>query len=303
MRRLTLLPALLLALAIPAAALADAYPDRIDLPDDFAPEGIAVGQGHTFYVGSLAGAGIWRGDLRTGDGALLVEGGGPFVGMDVDALGRLWVAGGDSGVGHVFDADTGAPIATFDFADPGTSFINDVIVTRDAAYFTDSFNPVLYRVDLGSGGAIGTAGPIALDPAEIGFVPGAFNVNGIEATSDGNRLIVVNSTAGALFTVDPASGDAAAVDLGGSSVSSGDGILLAGRTLYVVRNVLNLVAVVELDPDLSSGTVVEELTSAEFDVPTTIARHGSDLYAVNARFGQTDPAPPPDPYWVTRLDR
>ncbi len=107
MRRLTLLFALLLAFAAPAAVGAAAFPDRIDLPDGFAPEGIAIGRGTTFYSGSLSGQGIWRGDLRTGDGAFLVEGGGPFVGMKVDAANHLWVAGGPAGNGYVFDAGTG----------------------------------------------------------------------------------------------------------------------------------------------------------------------------------------------------
>jgi hypothetical protein len=46
--------------------------------------------------------------------------------------------------------------------------------------------------------------------------------------------------------------------------------------------------------------VVDQLTG-EFDVPTTVARFGSSLYVVNARFGTTDE--PPAAYWVTRLDR
>ena len=87
MRRLTLLLALLFTLAVPAAASAAAFPDRIDLPNGFSPEGIAIGRGTTFYTGSLSGQGIWRGDLRTGDGGLLVEGGGPFVGATM-ALGQ-----------------------------------------------------------------------------------------------------------------------------------------------------------------------------------------------------------------------
>src|SRR3712207_6895860 len=46
----------------------------------------------------------------------------------------------------------------------------------------------------------------------------------------------IYSALGRLFTVDPQSGVARAIDLGGASVSNGDGILLSGQTLYVVRN-------------------------------------------------------------------
>src|SRR5688500_596899 len=151
MRRLALPTLILVLSALMAASIqAATFPDRIELPDGFSPEGIATGRGNTFYAGSLAGAGIVRGDYRTGETEPLVTEGGPFVGMKVDAQNQLWVAGGFSGSGHVFDADTGAKLATFEFAEADT-FVNDVVVTGDAAWFTDSFRGVIYRVDLGTG--------------------------------------------------------------------------------------------------------------------------------------------------------
>jgi sugar lactone lactonase YvrE len=294
MRRLTLLLALLLALALPASAGAAAFPDRIELPGGFAPEGIAIGRGTSFYTGSLAGAGIWRGDLRTGTGAPLVDGGGPFVGMKVDSANRLWVAGGPAGNGYVFDAVTGgAPLMVFQLAPSGAaSFVNDVALTDDAAWFTDSFRGVIYRVDLFTR-AISEVDLTALAPAE----PGVFRLNGIDATPNGKTLIVVNSTAGELYRIETGTGAVDTIDMGGDSVA-GDGILLAGHRLYVVRDQAH-VAVIDLGPDLSSGTIVEELTG-DFDVPTTVARHGSSLYVVNARFGTAEE--PPVPYWITRID-
>ena len=295
MRRLIVLFALLLALGAPTAAGAAAFPDRIDLPDNFAPEGIAVGRGTTFYTGSLSGQGIWRGDLRTGDGAFLVEGGGPFVGMTVHKDNRLWVAGGPAGNGYVFDARKGGdPLLVFQLAPSGeSSFVNDVAVTRDAAWFTDSFRGVIYRVDLGTG-EVSEVDLTDRAPAE----PNVFRLNGIDATPNGKTLIAVNSTAGELYRIDASTEEVSTIDMGGDSVA-GDGILLAGRTLYAVRN-QDHVAVIRLSPDLSSGTIVDELTG-DLDVPTTVARHGSSLYVVNARFGTMDE--PPVPYWVTRLDR
>ncbi len=46
----------------------------------------------------------------------------------------------------------------------------------------------------------------------------------------------------------------------------------------------------KLDVKRATGTVTRTITDAAFDVPTTIARHGDRLYAVNARFG-TPPGP------------
>ena len=284
--------ALVMSAVLAGSASAAAFPDRLDLPDGFMPEGIATGHGHTFYAGSLAGAGIVRGDYRTGETDPLVTEGGPFVGMKVDADNRLWVAGGPAGSGYVFDAGSGAALATFQFT-AEASFVNDVVVTDEAAWFTDSFRGVIYRVDAGDG-AISELDLTDLAPAE----PNVFRLNGIDATPDGATLIAVNSTDGELYRIETSTLEVSTIDLDEVSLNA-DGILLEGHTLYAVRNQGN-VAVVALAPDLSSGTIVRQLTG-NLDVPTTVARFGSSLYVVNARFGTTDE--PPAAYWITRLDR
>jgi sugar lactone lactonase YvrE len=116
-----------------------------------------------------------------------------------------------------------------------------------------------------------------------------FNANGIEATASGKRLIVVNSTTGSLFSVDPATGVATRIDLGGASATNGDGLLLRGRTLSVVRNRLNEIAAFRLARDLRSATLTNTITDPNFDVPTTVAAFGRGLCAVNARFGVANP--------------
>jgi sugar lactone lactonase YvrE len=194
----------------------------------------------------------------------------------------------------VYDVDTGVLVQEYTLTAPGT-FVNDVIVTREAAYFTDSARAVYYRVPLGPGGQLADQSAvetIALT-GEFQQVP-SFNSNGIEASPNGKDLIIVNSSSGLLYRVDPLSGEATVIDLGGASVTMGDGLLLHGRTLYVVRNGINQIVVVKLAPDLSSGTVVGTLTQPNFDVPTTIAEFGNALYVVNARF--TTPATPDTTY-------
>ena len=131
-------------------------------------------------------------------------------------------------------------------------------------------------------------------------MPG-FNANGIEATPDGRWLIVVNSSTGALYRVDPDTGSASRIDLGGASVSAGDGILLHGSTLYVVRNQLNEIDVVEFSSNLLQGEVTRVITSPLFDIPTTIARFGNSLYAINARF--STPPTPATTYTIVRAPR
>jgi sugar lactone lactonase YvrE len=285
-------PALTLALAASPALAGSVFPAVIQLPTGFQPEGIASGRGPAFFAGSVAGAGIYRGDLRTGDGAVLIPGDGrSFTGMKVDRLDRLWVAGAFGGTGYVFDAATGDLIEGFTFVSDGQpTFINDVVVTQDAAWFTDSFRAVLYRVDLAPNGSIGEIQTVPLDaPFELAA---GFNLNGIDATADGSTLLSVQSSTGQIWAIDAATGSVSEVPIGdpsGEGLTAGDGILLEGRTLYVVRNAVNTIVVVDLAADLSTGVVVNRLTDGDFSVPTTAARFGNGLYAVNARFGILDP--------------
>ncbi len=270
-----------------------AFPEVLSLPDGFRPEGIVTGRGSEFFVGSLAAGAVYRGDYRTGDGEVHVPpaSGRVAVGLSYDSRSDyLFVAGGGTGEAYVYDARTGETVAVYSLADTG-AFVNDVVVTSTAAYFTDSFRPFLYRVPLGPAGRLPDAGSVEELPlgGDFEFVPGAFNANGIDAPPAGDYLIVVNSTTGLLYTVDPASGEASLVDLGEETVTAGDGILLDGKTLYVVRNRLDRIAVVRLESGATGGEVVREITSPRFDVPTTIAEFGSALYAVNARFGIQNP--------------
>lgn len=265
------------------------FPQIIQLPQGFQPEGIEVGKGTTFYVGSRVTGAIYRGNLRTGAGAILVQGGSgrTATGIELDPQNRLWVAGAGTGDAYVFNAKTGSLIRTYDFAGSDT-FINDVVVTSSAAYFTDSRKALLYKVPIGPGGALGAFTTIAIGSP---FVLGAgFNLNGIDATPNGKILIAVQSNTGRLFRIDAATGAAREITLaGGESVPNGDGILLTGKTLYVVQNTDNRVTVIALTPNFASGRVVTRLSDPDFRVPTTIDDHGRRLYAVNAKFGVANP--------------
>jgi sugar lactone lactonase YvrE len=282
------------ALAVAAAASARSFPDVIPLPTGFQPEGIAVGRGHTFYVGSIPTGAIYRGDLRTGEGAILVapQPGRAAIGLEADRRNRIWVAGGGTGQGYVYDGGTGEALAVYQLAPGMPTFVNDVVVTREAAWFTDSMRAVLYRVPIARNGSLGGQADVEIVPLTGDFVlvPGSVNANGIDATRNGKALVIVQSNTGLLFRVDPDTGNADRIELAGGNVMFGDGILLDGRTLYVVQNRLNRVAVVDVARDLRSGTITDHLTHPELDVPTTIAEFGRRLYVVNARFGTPNPS-------------
>jgi len=295
----------LLTIAVVAAAVAVAFmpavggakkpstfPEVIQLPTGFQPEGIEVGKGTTFYVGSVANGAIWRGDLRTGRGTVFIPGaaGRSATGIEFDKRKqRLFVAGAGTGSAYVFNARNGSLLRTYQLATAPT-FINDVVVTRSAAYFTDSSKPVLYKIPIGKGGRLGDAQTIQLG-GDYSHVAGAFNLNGIDATPNGKTLVAVQTATGRLYRINPATGAATSIPLAnGESVPNGDGILLDGKTLYVVQNQRNVVAVIDLSRNLASGTVRTRLSDPDFKVPTTIDDFGRRLYAVNARFGISDPA-------------
>jgi hypothetical protein len=131
---------------------------------------------------------------------------------------------------------------------------------------------------------------------EFDQTPGVANLNGIVAKSA--LLLVAQSNTGKLFRVDPATGIATEIDLGGVALSSVDGLELQGETLYAVRN-SNLVTVVRLGSQLAAGTVLGDITDPGLDVPTTATVAAGRLWAVNARFG-TGPTPDTK-YWITQL--
>jgi sugar lactone lactonase YvrE len=298
------------------SAKAKPFPDTIDLPVGFLPEGITIGPGGIAYFGSRATGDIYAANLRTGAGSIITgdedeDQGLPAVGLKIDIHRRLFVAGGPSGTGRVIDVRTGELLEIYTFT-PATepNFINDVVLTRDFAWFTNSLSAELYGVPLGPGGALGDpADVVTLElEGEWNQVSNVNNANGIAQTPDRKALLVVNTARGLLYRVDPVTGVATQVDLGGALLTAGDGLLVVGTTLYVVQNRLNQVAVIKLDPAGTSGALVDTLTSPAppgsntgFDVPTTVARFGNSLYLPNARF--TTPQLPTTEFWVTRIDR
>ena len=293
--------ALLSVLAPSPVSAQSRFPEVIALPAGWQPEGIASGPGATMFSGSRASGDVVAVDVVTGESRLFVDAppGRTAVGLEQDRWGRLWVAGGATGQVYVYGPD-GSPMATFSLGSPPATFINDVVITHDAAWFTDSMDDVLYKIPIGRTGALGAPVAVPLTGA-YQHVPG-FNLNGIEATPGGRWLLAVQSNTGTLYRIDPGTGVATRIDLGGASLSNGDGILLLGRRLHVVQNRMNRVTVIDLDArTFASGTVVGQITSPNFDVPSTVAAFGSRLYLVNARF--TTPPTPTTPYTMVAVPR
>lgn len=292
----------LFALLAPSAVPASASPpsgDVIVLDGANSAEGIAEGRGTTFYAGELMTGDIFKGDIRDGKAERFIDvstfDSNPrmAVGLKYDErTNLLFVAGGGTGKAFVYNAKTGKDAGAVDLA-PG--FINDVTVTKDGAWFTNSRRPELYFVPVSRSGKLGKVETRTLNDPTIALSDPAtqFGLNGIASAKGGKVLIVAHTFNEAVYTVDPETGDTAKIDT--PALPYVDGILVKGRTLWAVQNQQNKIARIKLSGDLSSGKLKEEITSKNFVVPTTVARFGDTLAAVNAKFNKM---PPPTQYEV-----
>jgi sugar lactone lactonase YvrE len=295
-RRAAVLPlvvfALVASLAGPATATRSAQ--VIVLPDATSAEGIAAGRGATFFAGDLIAGDIFRGNIRRGTAELFIDvpAGRMAVGMFADTRHNLLFVAGGPGQAYVYDTRTGATVASYQFADPSTSFVNDVTVTKGGAWFTDSSRPVLYFVPIGRDGRPGPFRELTLSGPAAG-ITGDFNLNGIDATSDGRTLLVAHSTNNQIYRVNPFTGASAAIR--GATPTGPDGIVLEGGRLWVVGN--NQVTRFRLSPRLTSAVVEKVITNDLFQTPSTAALFGSRLAVVNAKFDTGFP-PTADQYEV-----
>jgi hypothetical protein len=209
---------------------------------------------------------------------------------------RLWVAGGPTGHAYVYDARTGRSLADLSLGTAGGSLINDLVITDHAAYFTDSFNPVLYKVPIGHHGRIGRPQKITLSGPAATIVVGGFNLNGIAAPNS-HTLIVDNSALGTLMTINPRTGSSRRIQLTGGALTAGsaDGILLHGRSLFVVENFAERLVTVKLGHDFRTARITSVVTDADvhgaFRIPTAVAEQDGRLALVNARFDVGLPPP------------
>ncbi|WP_148615366.1 superoxide dismutase [Nocardioides rubriscoriae] len=303
--------ALVSPVASPATAADQAAkptpPASVALPDGFQPEGIAIA-GRFGYFGSRVDGDIYRADLTTGQGKRISQGPGtPALGLKVGPQQRLYVSGGDSGTVRIVSMRSGKTLRTLRVSRTA-SFVNDVVLTKRAAWFTDSLAPKVYRVPINRDGSLPRKRDVRVLRLRGDWTQptgGDLGANGITVAPSGPGLLVVDSSDGTLFRVSRtgrSAGRARLVDLGGASLTNGDGMLLEGRRLYVVRNQLNEVVVLRLDAAGETGRQVRSFTSPRFDVPTTVDRSDDGaLYLPNARF--STPPTPETTYDVTRVER
>jgi hypothetical protein len=284
------------------------------------PEGVAVDKrSGRFFVSRTGTGAIFQGTLDSPTLTPFIAGGASTgnplaTGMKV-RKGLLYVAGASTGQIRVYDLAN--PTAAPKVFETGGGFINDLDLDRKGNVFaTDSTKSTIYLVTAAQVAA-GTGTPTAIDVSSgITSDPAAFNLNGI-VVRHRNELIVVQSNVGKLFRItfpgdddhgdDDRRGRAAQattptikeIDLGGATVTGGDGLLLDRGRLLVVRGTNGatppaagaapngsngLIDVVKLRRHDTRGRVGTPVFDASFAGPSTIARLRNRLLVVNANF-------------------
>jgi hypothetical protein len=122
------------------------------------------------------------------------------------------------------------------------------------------------------------------------FQPG-FNLNGIASTPDGQYLIFIQSNVSKIFRMNVATKEIVEIALGGTVVTGGDGILLVGRKLYVLRNSAALLIALRLSNDYASANLVSVAGNPSFQFPTTFAKYGDRFLVVNSQFDKRATGP------------
>lgn len=299
-----------LALSLAFGGTAGAQEEAAVYPlpgDQVFPEGIALEEATgDFFVGSTTDGAIFSSNVSEPGVEAGVfspagaDGRTKAIGMKTDGVGHLFVAGGDTGQMFVYDVASGALVESFENGQEMT-FINDVTITPDgSAFFTDSMSPELYRVFPDGAGGFEMETYLGFEGTPLQYEQG-FNLNGIASSADGRYLVTVKSVTGELYRIDTTTKEVSLVDTGGTDLTNGDGILLRGQTLYVVRNQQELIVPLELSADFSSATAGEPFTEESLMYPTTIAQSGSELYAVNSQFDARETGSPELPFNVSSV--
>jgi sugar lactone lactonase YvrE len=296
------------------------FPKQVPALDGAQPEGFTIGRGATAYNGSPDGS-IYKVDLRSGQGEILVDAVDPFdclrLGMRVDRrTNYLFVAGCVYGNAYVYDADNGDELMEYQLGPDGEFALpNDLAITKDAVYFTDSYLPLIYRLPLARNGGLP---PNADDVTEI-LLPDEFildpenddccGANGIVATPNGKTLIIGHSNLAALYRIDPATGIVDEIEVNPPLSGFLDGIVLHGQTLYILTPSFDpeatpeMVQVVKLDKDMRTGELLGFITDPELDGIASGALFGKSLYVNNARYSIDFPPAPGAKFFITKLNR
>ena len=294
-------------MAIPGAALAQtsaelALPAAVEYP-----EGIVYDARHDrlLTAGSFSGQ-LARLDPGSGNTEAIGTGlsdeigaaSRGVLGMKLDQAGRLWMAGGATGLVLVVDPESGSLLHKFRIPGEG-ALINDLAIVGDRAFFTDTFRPKLWSVSIG-GPDFGKVEQW-IDFTGTPVDQPRPNLNGIVASADGRALLAIHMGTGRLFHIDIEGRQVTPVDLKGQTIVGGDGLVLDGQRLYVICQPKAQIVSIDLSSDLLSGEVLSRNTFPGLRAPATGAIANEHLFVVSPQFDRLDTNTPVRPFSVTKV--
>jgi sugar lactone lactonase YvrE len=281
-----------------------ARPTTYELPGDAGGskfEGIGYdARTKNYYVSETTGGEIHRGLLRSGDAVEWLKGDGTdgrwtARGVNVDAQGRVYVAGGPNGIDHpgapdlwVYDRD-GQLLAALRTGVPN-AFLNDLVIGPDgAAYFTNSNAPQIFRVAEQHGRWTVTTWADATGTIETTT---GFNLGGIVLSPDRGALVVAQGNVGKLWRFDLRTAKATAIDTLGADLVNADGLVQQGDSLWVVRNFSKVVSTLRLSADGRTARLVSAKPTDPDRVLTTAKLAQGRLLVVDSKFDEATAVPP-----------
>ncbi len=298
------------SVALSGSALAAGDVTTIAIPPQVEyPEGIAVdAEGHFYVASALDGTVVQMG--RDGGSAKVISESHKLtpaspdlfpimLGIKLDALGRLWIMGGHTGQIFVLDRNTGKLTAKLQV--PGKdNMLNDAVILPGAVYVTDTAQPFLWRVAL-DGDRIGQPEPwIDFGKTPLAYGPGR-NLNGIVADASGRYLIVIQMDKGLLFRIDTVTKEVTPVQVGDEPLTNGDGLVLDGQTLYLVRQAETEIVTLKMSADFSSARVVSRFHDPALTWLATAAKVGDRLVVVDSQFNRRTAGNPVRPFKLVSI--
>lgn len=268
---------------------------QLPLPQAIAfPEGVAASSvtGDIYTNATVTGM-IARVSLESGTVNLLpspFEGNPPAntsvnaLGLKLDQQNRLWIAGGASGTAHVVDGQTGTVLAKFT-TPSGNALLNDVILAGDSAYFTDTRRPTIWRAKTDALASGPLEAWLDLSNSPITYGDGA-NLNGITASADGRYLVVVHMQRGELYRIDTTNRDVRRIQVNSGALNGGDGLLLVGQRLFLVRQPAQEIVALNMSADLLQANEQKRIRSPNMQWPATAALHGEHLIIGNSQLNK-----------------
>ncbi|MDH4129404.1 MAG: hypothetical protein OEV44_11645 [Spirochaetota bacterium] len=258
------------------------------------PEGIEYDAKHTRFLVSSLREGIIGSACDCGSFTTFIKNEKlvSTIGIRIDTKrNRLLVCNSDPGVSintnpktqnklaglGIFDLSDGKLIKYYDLGNlkPGAHFCNDIALDNEGnAYITDSFSPIIYKVDNNDNASIFLT--------DKQFEGKGFNLNGIVA---GNGFIIVaKSNEGLLFKIplnDPAKFTQIKID---RNFPGADGLLWSqDGTLILIANLVNVpinkVFKLSTNDNWSSAKVVSEFDTG-FVFPTTGTKRSDSIYVI-----------------------